>query len=293
MYSRSHHCLSILCVLFAVSSYSLSSYAHNVPPIEGLLTPESVVQAQDGKLYVSEINGFGVDGDGQIRVIDHGKTSVLVTGLSDPKGLIISGNTLYIADKTQILKVDIKQPKPIAEVFVPASAFPSMPQFLNDLAVDAAGNLYVSDSGDLLGAGNGGAVYLVNKQGKVSLIIDGKIDPRVLCPNGLWVDAAGKQLWIVDFSSGVLHALNLADRKLTDIAQGFGGGDGVVMTKDQTLYVSDWKGGKVFSVSPTGKVALIQSGYQASADIALSNDGRHLYVPDMKAGRLITLPLHP
>lgn len=292
MLSPSLNVLSALCLLLSASSYSLSANAHQVAPIEGLLTPESVIQAKDGKIYVSEINGFGVDGDGQIRVIDHGNSSVLVSGLNDPKGLMLVGSTLYIADKTQILKVDVTQHTPKAEVFVAASAFPTPPQFLNDLAVDGAGNLYVSDSGDILGSGRGGAVYLVSKQGNVNLVMDGKQDARILCPNGLWVDDAGKQLLIVDFTSGVLFALNLAERQLTEIAQGFGGGDGLVKTQDQMLYVSDWKSGSVFSVTPQGIVTRIQSGYQASADIALSLDGKHLLIPDMKAGQLLTLPLH-
>jgi gluconolactonase len=48
----------------------------------------------------------------------------------------------------------------------------------------------------------------------------------------------------------------------------------------------------VFSVSKDGKVELVKEGLKSAADIALSADGKHLLVPDMKAGELVILPLH-
>ena len=83
------------------------SSLNNPQKISGLKTPESLVQAKDGLIYVSEINEFGKDGDGQISVIDRdGKVSVFATGLDDPKGITIIGENLYVADKTKIMKVD-------------------------------------------------------------------------------------------------------------------------------------------------------------------------------------------
>lgn len=260
--------------------------------VSDLLTPESVVQAADGKIYVSEINGFGQDGDGQIRVLDHGKQSVLLKGLDDPKGLVIIGQTLYIADKTRVLKVDLTRSPAKAEVFVAAKDFTHPPQFLNDLCTDANGNLYISDSGDILGSGKGGAVYQVTPQGQLTLLADGAMDSRIMAPNGLLADAKGEQLLIVDFTSGVLYQLNIAQKTLTEVASGFGGGDGLVKQANGTLYVSDWKNGKVFRVDPQGAVTLIKQGYQSAADIALTQDGHHLLVPDMKAGKLDVIPLH-
>jgi hypothetical protein len=39
-------------------------------------------------------------------------------------------------------------------------------------------------------------------------------------------------------------------------------------------------------------VALVQEGFLAAADIALSHDGKYLLVPDMKAGELVYLHIH-
>jgi hypothetical protein len=40
-----------------------------------------------------------------------------------------------------------------------------------------------------------------------------------------------------------------------------------------------------------GKVSVIQEGYEAAADIALSNNKGQLLIPDMKAGTLTIMDL--
>jgi sugar lactone lactonase YvrE len=84
--------------------------------------------------------------------------------------------------------------------------------------------------------------------------------------------------------------------QMVEVAKGFGGGDGIVTVGKDQLYVSDWKNGKVFHVqlSKNGeaKVTLVQEGFAAAADIALSHDGKYLLVPDMKAGELVYLHMH-
>lgn len=286
-----HHCFfsSVLATLSL--TFAGYSHAHELDAVSGLLTPESVVQAADGKIYVSEINGFGQDGDGQVRVIDHGKTAVLVKGLDDPKGLVIIGSDLYIADKSRVLRVALNQPAASTEVFLAATDFPKVPQFLNDLSADANGNLYISDSGDILGSGKGGAIYKVTPQRTLSLLLDGNIDARILAPNGLLADAKGEQLLLVDFTSGVLYNYNQLTKQLDEIASGFGGADGIVKQANGNICISDWKNGKVFRVDTQHKVTLIKEGYQSAADIALTQDDHHLLVPDMKAGKLDIIDL--
>lgn len=278
-------------LLSAACSAQVTHSAGLTQKITGLKTPESAVQAKDGKIYVSEINAFGKDGDGQITVIEHGKARVYATGLDDPKGLAIIGQTLYVADKTKIVKIDTTDANGKVQNFVAASAFPSTPLFLNDLESDPQGNLYVSDSGDLFGAGKGGAVYKINAQGEVKLLINNEQDARIKAPNGLLADNTGEVLVILDFTSGILYSLNTKTQVLADLNEGFGGGDGVVHHSNGTMYVSDWKNGKVFSINTKGDVSLLKAGYQSAADIAITKDERYLLVPDMKAGELDVIPL--
>jgi len=268
-----------------ISMLALTSTVYAKQPlmhkISGLKTPESVVQAKNGKIFVSEINEFGKDGDGQITVIENGKARIFATGLDDPKGLAVIGQYLYVADKTRLLKIDMQGQ---VQVFAAAAAFPQTPQFLNDLEADIAGNLYVSDSGDL--KGNAGAIYKIDAQGKVTLLINSKQEPQLLSPNGLLMDDSGDVLTVVDFVSGVMYSINTKTRVLTNLAAGFGGGDGLVHHSSGKMFVSDWKNGKVFSVNLAGDVTQIKAGYQAAADIALTQDEKYLMVPDMKAGEL-------
>jgi len=277
-------------VFLALVIYSLSlpaaTLADTPRRLAGLKTPESVVAGADGRIYVSEIGEFGKDGDGQISVIDAaGKATVFATGMDDPKGLVFHRDVLYVADKTRVLKV---APDGKWSVFAAAEVFPAAPQFLNDLVADGLGNIYVSDSGDL--KGKGGAVYRINKNGKVDLIINGEKDARVLAPNGLLMGGKGTLLE-VDFASGILYRIKIKNGEMEKIAEGFGGGDGIVRASNGTLYVSDWKNGRVFSVSKQGEVTDFRDSFVAAADIGLSHDGNYILVPDMKAGELVWLPL--
>jgi gluconolactonase len=260
--------------------------AADVPvKVTGLKNPESVVAGPDGRLYVSEIGEFGKDGDGQISVVaGAGKTKAFATGMDDPKGLAFSKGMLYVADKTRILKVE-KNGK--WTVFAAADAFPVKPQFLNDLTFDKSGNLYVSDSGDM--KGKGGAVYRVSQDGKVSALVTDE-DKRVVAPNGLLPDGEGNLL-MVDFFTGNLYRITLKTGKMVPVAEGFGGGDGIVRDRSGRLWISDWKNGRVFTLKRDGELKLVQAGFQSAADIGLSADGKFVVVPDMKAGELIWLPI--
>jgi sugar lactone lactonase YvrE len=260
--------------------------AADVPvKVTGLKNPESVVAGPDGRLDVSEIGEFGTDGDGQISVVvGAGKTKAFATGMDDPKGLAFSKGALYVADKTRILKVD-KNGK--WKVFAAAEAFPVKPQFLNDLTFDKSGNLYVSDSGDM--NGKGGAVYLVTPDGRVSALVTDQ-DKRVAAPNGLLPDGEDNLL-MVDFITGILYRITLKTGKMVQVAEGFGGGDGIVRDRTGRLWISDWKNGRVFTLKRDGELKLVQAGFQSAADIGLSADGRFVVVPDMKAGELVWLPI--
>ncbi len=258
-------------------------------PITGLKTPESVVQAKDGKIYVSEINEFGKDGDGQISVIENGEVSLFVDGLDDPKGLVIIDQALYVADKKQIIKIDLNSKE--KSVFAAPDDFILTPQFLNDLEADPEGNLYVSDSGDIMGSGVGGVVYKIDMQGGITKLADGLTSELVRAPNGLLADDTSRYLMVVDFTSGVLYNIDTQTGEVSEDAEGFGGGDGLVHHSSGVIYVSDWKNGKVFSLSRKGEVSLLKGGYQAAADIAITKDERYLMVPDMKAGVLDFIPL--
>ena len=279
--------LLLLLALLPATTYAPIAFAKEPVPskITGLKTPESVVQAKDGSIYISEINEFGKDGDGQISKVDaKGNVTVFATGMDDPKGLAMIGEKLYVADKNRVLEVNKDG---TWQVYGAQMLFPGTPVFLNDIVADKLGNLYVSDSGTLK---DGGQIYKITKGGgAISVVVDSK-NPDILAPNGLLFEGRNNLL-SVDFESGILYRVSIATGKTTKLAEGFGGGDGIVKTKSGKILISDWKNGKVYRIA-AGKAQVVKEGYKASADIALTNDEKFIMVPDMKAGELDFIPLN-
>lgn len=286
--------LSPLIAALATGLALLAAPAQAAGPrsVAGLQTPESVLVTADGRVLVSEIAGFGQDGDGRIsRLTADGRAEPFATrGLNDPKGMVERAGIVYVADVNRIVRVDRQG---VVAPFIEAHAFLQKPKFLNDMAADPAGNLYVSDSGELLTGGGGGAIYRIAPDGTIALIVDESMDPAIRNPNGLLVVEGGRSLLVVDFGSGALLKVNIADGRVQKLAEGFGGGDGLALDAQGRLFVSDWKNGKVFKFDWTRKGAqpvAYPTAFKASADLTLSRDGKTLLVPDMKAGTVVFLP---
>jgi glucose/arabinose dehydrogenase len=254
----------------------------------GMKNPESVAIGPDGKPYVTVIGEFDKPGDGSVVRIEDGKAVPFAEGLDDPKGLVFFKDAFYVADRDKVLRIDAKTGK--AAVYAGPEAFPAKPQFLNDVEVDAKGVLYVSDSGDL--KGGAGAVYRIDLKRKVTTFVDAS-HPAIKTPNGLALDGA-HFLLVADFTTGRLHRFRLADGAATLVAEGFGGGDGVVFDKYGRLFVTDWKGGRAFTIRRPGESPVLLTGeLQAAADCCLDAAGKNLLIPDMKAGTLVAVAIEP
>jgi sugar lactone lactonase YvrE len=270
-----------LVLLSALISITLNAH-ESLNTISGLVSPESAAQDAKGDIYVSEIGEFNKDGDGKItRISIDGKLSTFASGMDDPKGITFIGKSLYVTDKNRVLKVE---PDGKWTVFGSTMAFPQTPVFLNDITSDDAGNIYVSDSGNLK---SGGAIFKIAQNKKITLVLD-ENTPEILAPNGLWI--IKNDLYEVDFSSGILYKINLKNKSISKIAEGFGGGDGLIKSGNN-FFVSDWKNGKIFKVQGS-KVSLYKDGFTAAADIALSYDNKSIMTPDMKAGSITFVPIH-
>ena len=257
------------------------------PYVTGLKNPESVCIGPDGLTYVTEIGEFDKDGDGAVTVIKDGKAVPFATKLNDPKGIVASADALFVTDKKRVLKIDLKGN---VTTLAASDKFPAPPLFLNDIELDREnGRLYVSDSGDLKGAG--GAVYRIDlRSNKLDLVIDSKRLPGLNTPNGLAMDGAS-HLLLADFGSGFLYRIKLEDFSSTKIAEGFEGSDGLTWDKTGQLFISSWKTGKVVGIPRPGqKAVLISDKFEQSADTCLDAAGLNLIVPDMKAGTLTAVP---
>ncbi len=147
----------------------------------GTEEPESaVVDVAADVAYVSNVDGEINTKDGKGSISKVGLDGQLikadwVTGLDAPKGLALHNGKLYVADVDQLVEIDVNAAKIVQRYPAPGA------KFLNDVAVDDAGNVYVSDTVE-------SAIWRLT-DGKIELWLK---DEKLLDPNGL--TAKGEKL---------------------------------------------------------------------------------------------------
>jgi sugar lactone lactonase YvrE len=252
---------------------------------EGFKQPESVAFDPDaGVLYVSNVNGeaSAKDGNGFIsRVGLDGKVLDLewVGGLNGPKGLGVRNGRLYAADIDALVEIDTAD-RTVKRYPAPAA------KFLNDVTIDGAGRVYVSDMMD-------DAIYRL-ADGQFALWVK---DAKLASPNGLL--AEGDRIVVGSWglitegfatkSPGHLVAVSIADETVTDLGSDtpFGNLDGVEPDGRGNYFVTDWMLGALYHVSPAGTVKQLLKLNPGSADLTYLPDQQLLIVPMMKDGKLV------
>lgn len=242
---------------------------------ENLPVPESVLYRADTKeLLVSLIDGAGnvKDGKGGIAILNLDgsmKNAKWLTGLNAPKGLALYQNTLYIADLTAVVSVDIHSGKIKDKLEIEGAVF------LNDLTVDDQGNLYVSDT-------RTHKIYKING-GQYTLFLD-----NVNNANGLkWLNKmlyvlAGTEFWEVD-----------AQKQVRVIAKGFEkNGDGLEPVGNGDFIVTCWAG-IIYYVKANGSMEklLDVQGKMNTADIGYNAKENIIYVPTFNQNSVIAYQL--
>ncbi|HET6837979.1 MAG TPA: SMP-30/gluconolactonase/LRE family protein [Gemmatimonadales bacterium] len=258
--------------------------------ITGLKQPESVAIGAGGTVYVSETGEYEKANDGYISILQDGQLKRFATGLDDPHGIKWYRGHLFVADNMGIIwRIDSKGNP---ERFVDATDFPRKITNFNDLEIDAAGNLYLSDSGDW--EGRGGAIYRISQDKKITVVLTDEDDWRLVSPNGLLMDGPSKLL-VVDYTTGILFRVDLKGESKTmeRLAPGFGSSDGLVRDSKGRLLITSFATHKLYVVTkPDVKPQEIEvAGVESAADLAISPDGKSLLIPDMSGGKLAIVPM--
>lgn len=234
---------------------------------EGLAVPESVLYVDAAKpyLFVSLIDGIPNEADGKGGIAKMSPEGEIIDatwleGLNAPKGMALSGNLLYVADITEFVVIDITKAAVVKKIAVADAVF------LNDVAVNAKGEVFVSDT-------RTNRVYRYNNGEVLELYLD-----DVTSANGLYT--WGEQLVV-----GAGHEL-LAygpDKQPQLLAKGFAETiDGIEMTEPGEFIVTCWKG-LIYYVHADGRVEqLLDSREQEinTADIGYDHSKRRLFVPN-------------
>lgn len=245
-------------------------FSQQVPSqkIEGFSHPESVVydEARD-VLYVSNI-GDKKEGDGFIsKVSPNGKILELkwITGLQDPKGLLVQDDKLFVTDKTEFVEMDIQKGEILKQSRVAGS------KSLNDITADSAGNIFFSDL-------SGNSIFKRNTSGEISEWLHAETLQQ---PNGLLIldDVMYVAGWGKD-QPGNLLKVDMKTQKVEVITnKGIGNLDGLQQKDDQHFYVSDWAGGKVYSISKKGDSEVVISAEKSTGDILFFEKNDQLVLP--------------
>lgn len=265
------------------SLLALSASAHDLvkkwETTPSLFMPESVrFDASAQVLYVANIgpgkDPWAKDGNGSIAKVGLDGQVIAaewVKGLDAPKGMGLHAGKLYVADLTRVVVIDVARGE--IEQSIPVEGAVG----LNDITVDAAGVVYVSDF-------KAGKVYAITK-GQPALYLE-----KMQTPNGLL--ALGSTLYVLD--KGVLFKVG-ADRVPVKIVDGLEGGtDGIEQVQGDEFIVSCW-GGVVYSVNAAkGEKEKLLDTREAkvnSADIGYDAKKRIVYVPTFFGNTVVAYEL--
>lgn len=229
--------------------------------------------------------GAGNDGfisllapDGTVKNLKWISGGVGGVELRDPLGVIIAGDTIYVADTTAVRKFDRRTGAPTGSIDVPGAVR------LNDLAM-GGGVLYVTDSGS---DDSPGALFAISADGVVTAFA--QRDPALERPNGIAVTPDGA---IVHGGRGVnLVFRNAQGSILREVTLPTGRMDGIVALADGGLLVASQDGHNVYHLPPDGgKPTVVAKDIEVPAAIGHDAARKRLIVPQIRAASVTLFDL--
>lgn len=242
------------------------------------------------RYLVSNLNTRGPANDGFISIlgpdlsvrelkwIEGGRDGV---ELHEPLGFMIHGDTLYVADLGAVRLFDRDSGAPKGAIPVEGSVR------LNDIAVDAEGTLYVTDSGNET---TPGALYRITPDGQVSEFA--ARSPELQRPNGVAVTRdglivhgglGGATLVFRDAAGQVVRTRDLPTGRI----------DGIVALPDGRLLVASQDGRLVYRLADQGETPpeVVARDIAVPAAIGADVQRRRLLVPQIAAATVTVVDL--
>ena len=233
--------------------------------------------AKDNNGYISRLRPDGTPYN--VKFIEGGKKGVT---LNAPKGLAISGDTLWVADIDFARAFNKRTGAAIANVGAQGRV-----KFLNGAAVGPDGAIYMTDTGVIFGAKGEVShpgpdqVLRITRGGATAALTSAKLEG----PNGITWDPKGNQFVIVSFIGKGIYGWKPGEKDVRSLGTGPGQLDGVVALPDGRLLVTSWTDSSLF-VLDQGKTRKVASGIFSPADIDFSQKDSRVAVPQLMANKV-------
>jgi len=272
-----------------VTQIGFAEKKYNDSSIEKLWTlhdfamPESVVYdpIQD-VVYVSNIDGVPneKDGIGYISIISTDGNIIdekWIDGLNAPKGMGVFMNKLYVADIDRLVEIDSETGKITNTYDAPSS------QFLNDVAVDNQGDVYVTDMLT-------NEIYRL-EEGNFEVWLS---DPMLENPNGIFVkdDKLIIAAWGVMTNGfmtdipGQLLEIDIHTKSIQSADDGspLGNLDGIEFDDQNHAFITDSMVGSLFEMDLEGNVKTLLDSNSGTADLEWIQSLNMIIIPNLYDG---------
>lgn len=265
-------------VLLSAQAAAAPQLIRTIPNLPGA---ESIVFDENKGVYFVSLQAGDKPGDGSIVTLNSGYQFIatVASGLENPKGIAIKGNHLFVGDMTHLVEINLNSGQITKHQ-------PKNAEFLNDVAIDDHGDVYVSDMFT-------STIYKL-AENKVTTWLN---TPALENPNGLqFID---NELYIAAWGAfndanpieapfGRILKVNPNTKAITTITENpLGNLDGLQIDKQSNLIVSDWKQGIVYSVTTNGKSQQIIDVPRGAGDIFYSQKENKLLIPMALEGEIL------
>ena len=230
--------------------------------------------AKDNNGYISRLRPDGTPYN--LKFIEGGKKGVT---LNAPKGLAISGDTLWVADIDAARAFNKRTGAVIANVNIRGRS-----KFLNGATVGPDG-IYMTDTGIIFGSKGDVShpgpdqIFRIRANGDAVAVLT---TPKLEGPNGIFWDSREKHFVIVSFLGKGIYSWKPGDKDIQSLGTGPGQQDGVWVLPDGRILATSWADSSLF-VLDKGKASKVASGVASPADIGMDTKDSRIAVPQLMA----------